>query len=335
MSRVRANPGPWPSVGLGMKYLGPIDIQAATVPQSSGGDAAGVGWQLEELGAPISGPVTGPSSRWLALVVGVAVAAIGFGFAGHGSDASVTVPPSAAAPANVPGPSGPTTDAEQPAPAKASLEIVAPVAGTVISTPIVDVHAIATRPLGTVHLAVTLGDAVLGWRTITVADPGPVDVAIPVFAPTFEAPVTLTVSAGSTSGTPRFSIDRSFAMRIPLSAGIWAAAAAERASSTDVRIRGFAPLSAETVGVELLDRDGHRLAATTASIAYDAGLPGSLGGRMLELGSFDPRLTVVPAGRRPWTVRVTWRDVTSGLALHIDSNVDPDPAAAHTVTRRR
>jgi len=282
----------------------------------------------------------GPRSRrWLGVVVGLAVAVTGYGFVNH-----------VAGPAK-PGPIGMTHESSHtvtvtptdPANAVASgittlriddqaLIVTAPMTGATITSglavtgAVVVVDATAHRPLGVVHAAVSIGDAVLGCRDVEVEKADRLEVRIPVFPPAFDAPVVLRMGSRPFAGQPGFTMARDLRLDIPSVVGFWDAmptGAIDRAGRMELSVRGYGPRAAHSIDIAIQDSRGVVVASTSVPLTDDDDCPDSIGGRIFGLGSFLARLRMPAGSPDPWTLVARWRDPATGVKLHFETSLGP------------
>ncbi len=248
------------------------------------------------------------SNRWLGVVIAIAVAIVGFGFVGHWSTGVQTPRARALEPAHDPGAvdgGEPSTSSDSQAP----FELTSPAAGTRLEGGLVEVHGIAARPLGSVHMAIWLGDVVLGWTNVDVPSAGPVTASIRVFAPPFTAPVELRIDSGTTGSGEGLATVVAFRLHAASSVGLWRTRVEPAPAGTTVRVEGFGSVSTEDLEITVRAADDRVLATSTPSIGQEDGRPGSFGGGLLGLGSFTAKITLagpLPSGRL--TLFLTWRD---------------------------
>jgi hypothetical protein len=281
------------------------------------------------------------SARWLGLLVGLAVAVIGYGFVGQvtgpprtgpdraHNDTDRAVAAAATEPTSTVGSDGPISAVDdQPMLLTAPIEGATVTSGIAVTGGVVVVDAIARRGLGVVHASVSIGGAVLGCRDVSVDAAGPIEVRIPVFPPAFDAPVMLRLASKGIGDRSGFAIARDLRLDIPSVVGFWDAAPTATVVQTgrvEMLIRGYGPRSARTVDIAIRDAGGTELAIDSVPIADDKGCPGSMGGGIFGLGSFVARLGLPAGTTGPWTLGARWRDAGTGLELHFETSLAPIP----------
>ncbi len=274
-------------------------------------------WEIEELSDVRERVGSGLSNRLLGALIAVAVGIVGFGFSGHWSSPDPASGPAATA--------LPAATAEPPAaPAVASLlTLSAPVDGTRVDGSLVEVRGFARRALGTVHLAVWLGGAVLGWTNLEVGGAGPVRATIRVFAPPFDLPVVLRVSSATAGREAGVAMTVALHMRAAPGVTLWRCQLVGPQESRLVKMEGVGPRTTGAVEIEVRTASGNMLAASTGRIGDEDGRPGAPGGRMLGLGSFTLRLTLdKPPPTGELLVIVTWHDASGGMVRTVTRTVD-------------
>ena len=286
----------------------------ATVQALDAAPTDTVDWETEELTEIQHVGVPSWSNRWLGVVIAVAVAVVGFGFAGRWSNDGTTVQPAHVEPTSTTAP----TEAHAATIDPASFELTSPAAGAILDDSVVRIRGIAGRALGTVHMAVWLGDAVLGWTNVEVPAAGSVSATIRTFAPAFDAPVVLRIGGGSSPSGPGFESTVALHLRVSTVVAVWRTNLRTEANTTTFLIDGYGPLSAGQLDLRLIADDGRVLASGSTTTLVETGRPGSAGGRLVGLGSFTARLSVagpIPAGAL--TVSLTWHDGPHGISHEI------------------
>ena len=200
--------------------------------------------------------------------------------------------------------------------------------GIAVTGAVVVVDATARRALGTIHASVSIGEAVLGCRDVTVDVAGPIQVRIPVFPPAFDAPVVLHLDSEPIGSRSGLAISRDLRLDIPSVVGFWdvtPTGSVDRTGRVQMSIRGYAPRASRTAKIAVQDARGHVAAIATVPISDEGGCPGSIGGRIFGLGSFVARLWLPAGSTGPWTLGVRWRDATTGHQLHFETALSPVP----------
>ena len=157
-------------------------------------------WEIEDLTEARSGLGAGHTNRWFGVAIAVLAAVVGLGFIGR----SATGPEVATIVA--PQETSQLTPAFSDIATSSNFTLSAPVSGTTAEGGLVAVRGTAHRALGTLHVAVRLGDAILGWTNLAVRAAGHVEATIRVFAPPFDAPARLTIESAGVDEQPRVDI---------------------------------------------------------------------------------------------------------------------------------
>ena len=322
-----------------MKYVAPVERRDPGTPRRA--DPGGDGTDELEIVDLVGGGhdlLPRRSGRRIGVLIGLAVALVGYGFVGHFSgspasgpvhstdDADRSLAVATTDPAGATGPDGPMSEDDE------SLMVTAPTDGSTLTGGIevtggvVVVDAIATRPLGALHASVSIGGAVLGCRDLTVLTAGPLEVRIPVFPPAFDAPVVLSVASAPFEGRPGSALARDLRLDIPSVVGFWDAAPTGTVVQTgrvQMLIHGYGPRSARTIDISIQDVLGEVVAVTSVPITDDHDCPGSIGGRIFGLGSFVARLWLTAGTTGPRTLSARWRDAATGQQLHFETSLGP------------
>ena len=264
-------------------------------------------WTIEELSGADAARFAGHAGRTLGFTIAALAAIICFGFASR-----VWRPPPAgveplqtasSAPIKNDAPVMPVT----PQPVVA-FTLVSPAEGAPAKGGVVTVNGIANVGLRNVHLAIVLGDAVLGWRDIGIATVGPVRADIPIFAPGFDVPVRLEASVAMMDGSTEH-LDVGLVLKAGPRVSLWRTVASVRSGgAVDLVVDGYAPSAIDALTIDVRTRSDHLLARAVVQNAVGDERPGSDGGRRLGLGTFHRRIVVagpIPAGG--WLVEIAWR----------------------------
>ena len=232
--------------------------------------------------------------RWLCLGIGVLAAVTGFGFIGRleGDVPAGREPaPSAQTAAGLPAsPAG----SVQAAAAKDPFVIVSPADGATVQGTTIDVRGIASRALGTMYFAVTVGHVVLGQAHVEVAEPGPVDASIPVFAP----PVGVQVELVATIGGGGFDeVQRALWLDTGGRLGLWPTRVLRSDGHTVLVVSGYAPLAFGRLTLRVTTWAGKPLGGAAADVRGDSGQPRSI--RWLGLQPWELPGSGDPAGSHP------------------------------------
>jgi hypothetical protein len=296
-----------PASVLVMRYEAAPRSNDRTVPDGSDDGFVDAGapdeWRLEELIAARETLGSRWSNRWLGAMIAVAVGIVAYGFVGQLTD---TPPRPATAVSGCP-PVAANVMAQAIESEPAAFVLTTPADGTEVRAGVIDVRGIAGRGLGTLHIAVVMGDAVLGWTNLDVRAAGPVSTSIRVFAPSFDAPVVLRIDSRASSHGPGFSSATALRLHAPAGVNVWRITRVGSLTTRAIRVEGFGPATVKDVEVGLTTSDGRVIASATAPIGYDDGRPGSVGGESIGLGSFAVRLDIhgpLPTG--PVVLRLRW-----------------------------
>ena len=322
-----------------MKYIAPVDTDDPPTRMTNTPEGDGLDWEMVELSGvrPARGRIG--SARWLGLSIGLAVALIGYGFCGQvlgppnqgpvmatGETGQGVVTATSAA-VSAAGSDSPIAEADdRPMIVTAPAEGATVTGGITVTGGVVVVDATARRALGTIHASVSIGDAVLGCRDVSVDAAGPIEVRIPVFPPAFDAPVVLHLDSEPIGGRSGLAFSRNLRLDIPSVVGIWDAPPTLSVDRTDrvlMSIHGYAPRASRTVKIAVQNVLGDVAAIATVPISDDGGCPGSIGGRIFGLGSFVVRLWLPAGSTGRWTLGARWRDAATGHELHFETALSP------------
>jgi hypothetical protein len=250
-------------------------------------------WEIEDLTEANAGLGVGRTTLWIGVLLAVLVAIVGFGFIGR-TTSEEAIAGSSTTP--VPGAATHPRDLELATTSSDPLVVTAPREGAGVAGGVVKVEGMASRALGTVHLAVRLGNAVLGWANVEVAAAGPMKGTVHVFAPAFDVPVELRIDSAGSVGRPGVALVIRVHLNAAAGVGLWSAGIVDQGSTPVVVVHGYANRSDGTVDVQARASDARVLGATRARIVVEQSRPGSAGGSMIGLGSFTAR---VPLSTRP------------------------------------
>ena len=291
-----------------MAEIGALHGVAPEVEQASA-------WAIEELGsaAPETAPRIG-GDRWLILGIVVLAAVTGFGFMGRlDGDVRPGAAPAASAAVADRAPSPSEVSSSESAPATAAFTFLSPDEGATIGSTTVDLRATASRALGRLHLAVLAGRIVLGATDVEVTGPGPVDVAIPAFAPPVRVQVELVATVPGLVAGGTDAIRRSLWLSAGGPLGLWPVQVARSGGTSVLIVAGHAPLAFGRVLVRVTTVAGKPLGSARADIRVDSTKPGSSGGYSLGRGTFEERIPLPGLGDGGrLLVEVDWRDVVTG-----------------------
>jgi hypothetical protein len=307
-----------------MKYMATLDATDPQDVRSSAGIAwetdAHASWEVDELTEVRETLGSRWSNRWLGAIVAIAVGIVGFGFIGQGSAGKPSSPEVAGVE---------IVDPDRLPLSEAPFPLTAPVEGAVVRGGLVEVRGIASRSLGSIHLAVVMGDAVLGWTNVDSRGAGPVVAVIPVFAPRFDAPAELRIDVVSSrvGDGSRFAVP--LRIHSPDEVGLWRIVTGGPTDAPTVIAEGFAALAIQQVEVRVRTNDGQDLGSSFARVGYEEGRPGAFGGRLVGLGSFTGRVALVaPPTAEPLVVAVTWRDPLMGVTRGLERTIEIRPNLA-------
>jgi len=277
---------------------------------------------LEELsGAPSA--VGGADRRWLLAIAGMA-AIVCLGFAG--SFAAPAPTRLGNLDAQKSGQASPSAGIDRLAiaPQPPAISIVRPASGSVVtagSIPVVLVAAAGSH----LHISLTIGAAVLGWRNVDVDDDGRWSGTLSVFAPQVVLPATIR-AVGTVDGAPAVA-----EAVITLGGGpmlyLWTAWVDHAPDGTVlVRYRAAAPLSQTSVDSWVTDRDGRQLGASTDASVVDQWIPGSAGARDLGLGSVSGFIPLSGLVDDALTLHISWEDPLSKASGTLERALDASGA---------
>jgi len=265
--------------------------------------------EIEDLGAVHQVGGAPWSNRWLGVAIAITVAIVGFGFVGQWTSegpAPATTGPALAADTG-------SRRAEAPDDDLAPFVVTTPADGDTIHSGVVAISGFARRPMGTIHLAIWLGDAVLGWTNLEVGVPGRVTTAIRVFAPSFGVPVVLRIDSGASSHGPGVEIGIGLRLHAPAGISIWRTVIGGPNEASSVLVEGFGPETTGDLAVRVSTAGGRVLATEQAAVGQEDGRPGAVGGQMIGLGSFTVRLRLADPLPSLLIVSVTWRDADGSV----------------------
>jgi hypothetical protein len=265
--------------------------------------------EIEDLGVIHQIGGTPWSNRWLGVAIAIAVAIVGFGFVGHWTSEG----PAPATPGPALADDTRSRSAEAPDGDLAPFVVTTPADGDTIHGGVVEISGFARRPIGTIHLAILLGDAVLGWTNLEVGEPGRVTTSIRVFAPSFGVPVVLRIASGASSHGPGVEMSIGLRLHAPAGIGIWRTVIGGPNESPSVLVEGFGPETTRDVVIGVSTAGGRVLVDEKASVGYEDGRPGAVGGDMIGLGSFTVRLGLDDPLPSVLIVSVTWRDANGSV----------------------
>jgi hypothetical protein len=262
---------------------------------------------LEELsGSPTS--VRAADRRWMVALAGIA-ASVCVGFVG-----AFVAPPSADTDLrSVDGPPRPTAwgsaAAQSPAP---PIDLLLPAGGALVTGGQVAVDLTAA-PGRKVHVSVTVGDAVLGWRDVVTNEDGAWKGEVPVFAPRVALPAVVHAAAllqrAPVEAHNPIVLDGNSALVV------WDASVIVGSDGRPTAVyHATAPLAFTDIAAWVAGADGSRAGASAKASHGAAPLPGSAGGRELGLGSVTGTLLVRGPVSRPLVLHIVWHDPATGAS---------------------
>ena len=205
-------------------------------------------------------------------------------------------------------------------PRPAGIELLSPTVGTNVIGGQVRV-SFRTAPEQRVHLSVTLGDLVVGWRDVTTGADGTWDGLVRVFAPR-DARTAVVRAATRFEGASAGVADP-----ITLDGGaefvLWDASLVAGAGGRPaVAFRASAPLAFSHIAAWVTDASGNRVGKTTGASRVEPSQEGSAGGRELGLGTVSGEIQL---GRRiagAVLLNFAWRDPVTGAPGELQRTLD-------------
>jgi hypothetical protein len=134
-----------------------------------------------------------------------------------------------------------------------------------------------------------------------------------VFAPSFGVPVVLRIASGASSHGPGVEMSIGLRLHAPAGIGIWRTVIGGPNESPSVLVEGFGPETTRDVVIGVSTAGGRVLVDEKASVGYEDGRPGAVGGDMIGLGSFTVRLGLDDPLPSVLIVSVTWRDANGSV----------------------
>jgi hypothetical protein len=279
---------------------------------------------LEELsGAPVA--IGRPGRGWLLALAGIAAIAC-LGFAGT----LVRTESTGSAGANAAGASESASSAADAlgsvAPPQPRIELLQPSANAVTSDGTVPAE-VRAAPMSHIHISVTIGVDVLGWRNVDLDDTGRWTGTLRVFAPQVALPAVVH-AAGRVDGSAAEA-----QAAIILGGGpplqLWAAWI-DRTSdgAIVVRYQAAAPLTLSSIESWVTDRAGNRLGTSSDASSVSDWIPGSLGARDFGMGSIGASIPLTGRVSRAVTLHIAWRDDQSNATGAIERLLDASEADA-------
>ena len=276
---------------------------------------------LEELSD--SRPTGGTDRRWLLAIAGVA-AVICLGFVSNsvappsvrnaypGDDRAVASDAPRLALGDDPRNSTP--------PSQRAIELRLPADGASVTGGLVQVRLHSSSQVK-IHVSVSIGDAIIGWRDVKTESDGSWEGAVRVFAPRIALPATVSVAAL----LPQGPIEASGA--IVLEGGgqvvLWdASIVAATNQMPTVGYRASAPLDVARVRAWVTDDTGMTLGQAMASSHVEEWQAGSAGGRELGLGTISGEIPL-----RGWiagrvVLHLAWDDPVTGAPQGLERDIE-------------
>ena len=258
---------------------------------------------LEELGGPAK-PVRVADRRWMLAIAGIA-AVVCMGFAGDlvsPTPADPTLVPDRAAPA----PSAPSTTASSPA--AAIVVALSRPDGAVVDglVPVL----VRTVPDHRVHLSVSVGTAVVGWRDVKVGTDGSWQGDVEVFAPRVALPAA--VHAATRNGPTAVEASDAFTLGGGPPIVAWKASVVTgRAGAMTVAYHASVPLTFTRVDAWVTDARGRRVGGSRSASSVDEWQAGSAGARELGIGSIVDVISVRGHAKGRLVLTIAWRDAST------------------------
>ena len=271
---------------------------------------------IEELSGPPR-PVRAADRRWMLAIAAIA-AVVCLGFAGdlvspQPIDDAVAVP----AP-GTPAPSHQRADASAPA-GVIEVELVgrdAVVIGGFVPL------LVRTSPNHKVHLSVTIGTAVVGWRNLEVGASGSWRGDVRVFAPRVALPAV--VHAATQNGQVAVEASDPFELGGGSPIVVWeASVVAGRDGGLTVAYRASAPLTFTRIDARVTDARGRQVGASRAASRVEDWRAGSAGARDLGIGSVVDVINIRGRGMGRLVLTMTWHDASTGATGTLDWVLEP------------
>ncbi len=273
---------------------------------------------LEELGGPAK-PVRISDRRWMLAIAGIA-AIVCMGFAGDlvsPAPADTTLIPDRAAPA----PSAPTApSATASSPAEAIVVDLSRPDGAVVDglVPVL----VRTVPDQRVHLSVSVGAAVIGWRDVKADADGNWAGTVAVFAPRVALPAT--VRAATSVGILAVEGTHPVVLGGGQPIVVWDASVTRgRTGSLTVAYRASAPLTFTEVDAWVTGKGGARIGAASSASSVDEWRPGSAGASGLGLGSVTGAVPISQRDAGRLVLHLRWHDASTGASGVVERVLRP------------
>jgi hypothetical protein len=270
---------------------------------------------LEELSGPPK-TVRAGDRRWMLAIAGIAAIAC-MGFAGD-FIAPTSTEMARPSPDNVaPAPDAPN---EQPGVRANGIQVDVSRGHTTVGGGLVPVRIHAT-PNHRVHISVTVGAAVVGWRDVKLGADGSWTGWVEVFASRVALPAV--VHAVVVDGSTRAEAFAATTLGGGSQVVIWDASIMSGEDGRPiVAYDAAAPLSFGDVDAWVANAAGHRLGASRREILVDFARPGSAGGRELGIGSVADAIKLRPGAVGTLVLHLAWRDASTGARGSLERTVD-------------
>ena len=259
---------------------------------------------LEELGGPAK-PVRTSDRRWMLAIAGIA-AIVCMGFAGDLVSPTPPEPVRTMQSDDAPPPGEPSVEPADDAPAFA-VEVArgnATVTGGLVP---VRVRAV---PNDRVHLSVSVGTAVVGWRDVKVGTDGSWQGDVEVFAPRVALPAA--VHAATRNGPTAVEASDAFTLGGGPPIVAWKASVVTgRAGAMTVAYHASVPLTFTRVDAWVTDARGRRVGGSRSASSVDEWQAGSAGARELGIGSIVDVISVRGHAKGRLVLTIAWRDAST------------------------
>ncbi|HEY6569497.1 MAG TPA: hypothetical protein VIZ22_04365 [Candidatus Limnocylindrales bacterium] len=258
---------------------------------------------LEELAGPEKS-VRGGDRRWMLAIAGIA-AIVCMGFAGD------LVWPTPHEPARMlpnDDPLAPNKPSAGPDDAPAlAVDVTRGKAGVTGALVPVQVRA---APNDRVHLAITVGTAVVGWRDVKVGADGSWQGEVQVFAPRVALPAA--VHASTSTGSAAVEASDPFTLGGGSPILVWKASVVTgRRGAMTVAYRASGPLTFTRIDAWVSDGRGRRLGASRTASRVNEWQAGSAGARELGIASIVDVISIRGKPRGGLVLTIAWRDAST------------------------
>ena len=276
---------------------------------------------LEELsGVPVA--LGRPGRGWLLALAGIAaIACLGFAGTLVPTESSGRTDADAASPSEGVSPRVAGALASG-APLHPGIELLQPGANAVTSETAPSPWRFERHRCSHIHVSVTIGVDVLGWRNVDLDDAGRWSGTLRVFAPQVALPAVVH-AAGRVDGSAA-EAQAAIVLGAGPSMQLWAAWVDRTSDGAFVvRYQGAAPLTLSSVESWVTDRSGHRLGASSDASTVSDWIPGSLGASDFGMGSIGASIRLSGRANRAMTLHIAWRDAQSKATGTIGRSLDP------------